>query len=181
MSKRPKKLTEKQKLFCQRWLVHRNKARAYKEAYETNDMNVCAVEGHRNLTKPNIREFLEKKLEEIEDSYKMDLDKCLKGLFRIANSNMMDYADMVRGEIDLSEVDYDQASAIQELTNEEIHDKKGNIIKKTKIKLYDKKSALLDLAKYFDLGGFKTKVEHSVSDELAERIRLGRERSLNKS
>lgn len=179
MSKRPQ-LTDKQKLFCQRWLIHRNKARAYKEAYETNDMNVCAVEGHRNLTKPNIRAFLDKKLEEIEDSYKMDLDKCLKGLFRIANSNIMDYmdyADMVSGEIDLSDVDYEKASAIQELTTEERYDEDGNLTKKTKIKLYDKKSVLLDLAKYFDLGGFKTKVEHSVSVELAERIRKGRERS----
>lgn len=172
-------LSAKQKLFCQRWLIHRNASRAYREAYETNDDNVCAVEGHRNLRKPNIRRFLDIKLEEIEDRFDMDLDKCLKGMFRIASANMLDYINL-DGTVNLSELTHDQAAAIQEVTVETYEERTGRgdeteTVKKVKLKLYDKKGALKDLGQHF--GGFKTKVEHSVTEDLADAIKKARERS----
>jgi len=151
------KLTPKQKLFCNHWLKHRNATRAYKETYG-GTYDTARVEGAKNLTKPSCRAYLDPILESIDKRFEMDLENCLKGLFRIANSNMMDYADLVKGEIDLSEVDYDQAAAIQELSTEEYFDEDGRSRKKTKIKLYDKKGALKDIGVHF--GGFKNTHKH---------------------
>ena len=180
-SKKQSELTPKQRLFCDEWLVHRNATRAYMTAYGV-ERNVASVEGCRSLAKPSIRDYLDQKLAAIEKKYEMNLDKCLAGLARIATANMMDYINN-DGTVDLSVLDHDQAAAIQEITVETYEERTGRgdeteTVKRVKLKLYDKRSALLDLGKHF--GGFKTKVEHSVANELADLMKKARERSVNK-
>lgn len=172
------KLTPKQRLFCDEWLIHRNATRAYSKAYG-GQYNVCRVEGVKNLSKPACKAYLDQKIAAIEQKYEMNLDKCLSGLARIATANIMDY---IRndGTVDLSELDHDQAAAIQEITVETYEERTGRgdeteTVKRVKLKLHDKKGALLELGKHF--GGFKTKVEHSVTNDLAEMMKKARERS----
>lgn len=180
-SKNQYNLTPRQQLFCDEWLIHRNATRAYLKAYDVQ-YHSARVEGCKHLTKPAIKAYLDEKLAEIEKRYEMNLDKCLSGLSRIATSNMMDYI-RPDGSVDLSALDHDQAAAIQEITVETYEERTGRgdeteTIKRVKLKLYDKRSALLDLGKHF--GGFKTKVEHSVGNELADLMKKARERSVNK-
>lgn len=177
-SKKQSELTPKQRLFCDEWLIHRNATRAYLKAYG-GQYDSARVEGCKHLTKPNIRAYLDQKLSEIEKKYEMNLETCISGLSRIATANMMDYINN-DGTVDLSVLDHDQAAAIQEITVETYEERTGRgdeteTVKRVKLKLYDKRSALLDLGKHF--GGFKTKVEHSVANELADLMKKARERS----
>nr|DAL05339.1 MAG TPA: Terminase small subunit [Caudoviricetes sp.] len=174
--KREPKLTPKQKLFCDEWLIHRNATRAYLKAYG-GTYETARVEGPKNLAKPSCREYLDKKLAEIEKRYAINLETCIAGLSRIAIANMLDYINN-DGTVDLSVLDHDQAAAIQEITVETYEERTGRgdeTVKRVKIKLHDKKGALLELGKHF--GGFKTKVEHSVTNDLADLMKKARERS----
>jgi len=164
--KKPK-LTPKQKLFCDEWLIHRNGTRAYKKAYGVEE-NVAAVEAHKNLRKPNVKAYLEDKLAEIEKRYEISLNRVISEMARIGLSNTQDYIDE-DGAVDLSKLSRDQAAAIQEITVEEYTEPdwddldhqgkpKQRNIKRTKIKLYDKKGALKDLGVH--LGGFKSTHKH---------------------
>lgn len=176
--KKQSNLTPKQRLFCDEWLIHRNATRAYMKAYGVA-RKVASVEGCRTLTKSSVDAYLKQKLAEIEKKYEINLETCIAGMARIATANMMDYIK-ADGTVDLSVLDHDQAAAIQEITVETYEERTGRgdeteTVKRVKLKLHDKKGALLELGKHF--GGFKTKVEHSVANELADLMKKARERS----
>lgn len=170
-------LTPKQKYFCDRYVIHRNATKAYQEAYECT-YNTAKVEGYRNLEKPSVKEYLKNKFAEIEEQYKLTLDDCLGVLARIVKSNPMDYITVNEdggAEIDLSTLTRDQAEAIQSITTETTYSKKGDKIITNKINFYSKDAAAINYGKH--LGGFKTKVEHSATNDLSVLIRQARNRS----
>jgi len=173
-------LNNNQKIFLNEYLIHRNATKAYKKAYPKATYNTARTNSARTLANANIKAHISKKLQEIEDSFKLSLDECLGQYARIAKSNMMDYLIIhdLTGDVDvsLSKLTYDQAAAIQSVTTEEFTDEEtGKTTKKTKIKLYAKDTALLNYGKH--LGGFVSKVEHSGIVELAQKMKQARERS----
>lgn len=61
------KLTEKQKAFCDYYIESLNATESYKKAYGCKNDGTARTEGSKNLAKPNIKNYIEEKLKEIED------------------------------------------------------------------------------------------------------------------
>lgn len=171
------KLTPKQKIFCDQYILHRNATKAYMESYKNKSYAASRALASRLLTKDNIKRYLAIKLQEIENRFKLSVDDCLGQISRIAKANMLDYVSIDEsGEatVNLTNLNYDQAAAIQEVITEEFEDEQGRTRRKTKIKLYSKDSAAINYGKH--LGAFKQKIEHTGVVELAQQIKLARRR-----
>ena len=54
------KLTEKQKRFCEEYLIDLNATQSYLRAgYKAKSNEIARVESHKLLTKPNIQQYIE--------------------------------------------------------------------------------------------------------------------------
>ena len=165
------KLTEKQKLFCDEYLVDLNATRAYKAAYKTCKKDETAnVNGSKLLRNTKVKVYLEKRIKDREKRTEITQDRVLNELAKIGFADirnyleyrtsktvvgyeegepLIDYAQIVE-VIDSAHVD---TSVIQEISIS----KDGTF----KFKLYDKQKALTDIGKH--LGMFTDKIEHSGS------------------
>lgn len=168
MGKRISSITPKQKLFCEEWLVHRNATRAYLKAYG-GTYDTARVEGPKNLAKPACLAYLKPRIESIQSNIDMSLDMVVSELSKIAKSNILDMVNVdEKGNqsLDIERLTHEHGAVIQELkvTPFFISDKDGEPIQKlkVKIKLYDKRAALVDLGRH--LGGFAQKFDHKSSD-----------------
>lgn len=79
------KLTEKQKRFCEEYLVNLNATQAYKRAgYSVKNEATARVESCRLLTKPNIQTYIADLRKAQSDRTKINADTVLKELKEIA-------------------------------------------------------------------------------------------------
>lgn len=170
------KLTPKQKIFCNEYLIDLNATRAYKKAYpNVKKDETAAVNGNRLLRNAKVKEYLDKRMKDREQRTEITQDKVLKEIAAIAFSNGSKYAKVIE------RITYDENGQViidpetgetlkykaidfkctDELTEEEkkaissIHKGKDGM----KIETYDKLKALELLGKH--LGMFKDKVELS--------------------
>ena len=149
------KLTPKQKIFCDEYLIDLNATRAYKKAYPNvkNDETANAA-ASRMLRNVKVKEYINKRIKDREKRTEITQDMVLKELAAIAFSNGADFAkvtddNMVR-IVPTDELPEDKKKAI-------------SAIKETKfginIETCDKVKALELIGKH--LGMFKDKVELS--------------------
>lgn len=84
-------VTEKQKRFCDEYLIDCNATRAYREAYPNCKKNSSAdVAARKLLGNTRIREYIEKRLEEKEDTLVAKQDEVLQTLTRVLRRQEMD-------------------------------------------------------------------------------------------
>lgn len=84
-------MTEKQKRFCDEYLIDCNATRAYREAYPNCKKNSSADAAARKLLgNTRIREYIEKRLEEKEDTLVAKQDEVLQTLTRVLRRQEMD-------------------------------------------------------------------------------------------
>ena len=115
------------------------------------------VTGHRLINDAKIAAEIERKKATVEKRvlgrYEVTRERIVSELAKLGFSNMADYSaidgdsDLV---LDLSEVNRDQLGAIREITSEVYTEGRGENaqrVKRTNFKLYDKRAALMDLAK----------------------------------
>lgn len=171
-----KKLTEKQKRFCNEYLVDLNATRAYKKAYPSVKKDETArANASRLLTKANIKEYIDKRIKDRQKRTEITQDKVLNELAAIAFSNGSKYAKVVERKAYDEEgkpvVDYETGKQLtyktvefkntDDLTEDEkkaissIHKGRDGM----KVETYDKMKALELLGKH--LGMFKDKLELS--------------------
>jgi phage terminase small subunit len=132
-------LTKKQEVFLNEYLSCWNATEAARRAgYSENSLRSIASE---NLTKPDIQQAIQDRLEEM----KMSADEALVGLSKIARGNIADFVDVEEGD-SLPLPNFGKAQD------------KLDIIKKMSwnkgsfsFELYDKKSALDTIAKHHGL------------------------------
>lgn len=106
------KLTEKQKIFCDEYLIDLNATRAYKVAYKNVKKDeTAAVNGSRLLRNAKVQNYIDKRMKEREKRTEITQDKVLKELAKIAFANAADYARVVEKEY-----------------VEDIRDEEGNVI-----------------------------------------------------
>lgn len=171
------KLTEKQKIFANEYLVDLNATRAYKEAYKScKKDDTAAVNGNRMLRNAKVKEYIDKRIKDREIRTEVTQDKVIQELAAIAFSQGSDFAKIVEKSymkpilsedgkevVDVEEVFYKDVEV--ELTDKLSMNKKKAItaIKNTKfgisVETADKVKALELLGKH--LGMFKDKVEVS--------------------
>lgn len=79
------KLTEKQKRFCEEYLIDLNATQSYLRAgYKAKSNEIARVESHKLLTKPNIQQYIEELREEQSKRTEITADKVLEELGSVA-------------------------------------------------------------------------------------------------
>ena len=78
-------LTEKQKRFCEEYLIDLNATQSYLRAgYKAKSNEIARVESHKLLTKPNIQQYIEELRAEQSKRTEITADKVLEELGSVA-------------------------------------------------------------------------------------------------
>lgn len=156
-------MTKKQKRFVEEYLIDLNATQAaIRAGYSPKTAKDIGCE---NLAKPNISDAIDKAMAERSRRTGINQDRILLELARIGLAKITDVVDPDTGKIrpDASE---DDLACIQS-----IKIKPNEFGTEREVKLYDKKSALVDLGKH--LGLFKDKVELGGDMELKITVDYG--------
>lgn len=79
------KLTEKQKRFCEEYLIDLNATQSYLRAgYKAKSNEIARVESHKLLTKPNIQQYIEELRAEQSKRTEITADRVLEELGSVA-------------------------------------------------------------------------------------------------
>lgn len=178
MSEEPKKLTPKQELFCQEYLVDLNATQAaIRAGYSASTAKEIGCE---NLTKPHISERIQEalagRLEKARNPGQMVVDE----LTAIISTNVFDFFKIGPDGCpyaDLRKVPYEMGRVIQEIhtdkvwrteVDEEAEDgsTKRVQVNMVKIKFWSKTAATEQLGKYYELFTMKHKHDHKHSGEI---------------
>ena len=151
-------MTDKQKRFCDEYLIDLNATRAYKTAYPSIKKDETArANGSRLLTYANIKKYIEERMQERQERTEVTQDQVVKELAAIAFAKATDYAEVRDGQViiknttDLSDMMVRAIAGIKEGRNG------------VEIKLNDKGKALELLGRH--LGMFKDRMEVSCLEE----------------
>lgn len=150
-----KRLTNKQKRFCEEYLIDLNGTQAAIRAGYSPD--TAAVIASENLTKPNIRARIDKAIAERSKRTGVNADRVIQELAKIAFVNASDFIDLKEGVLREGAVSEDTAVISGVKVKRSITDN-GETIER-EIKLADKIKALELLGKH--LGMFTDKMELS--------------------
>lgn len=142
-------MTKKQKRFVEEYLIDLNATQAAIRAGYSPD--TAGSIGAENLKKPEIKSRIDKAMAERSKRTGINQDRVLQELARIGFAKITDVVDPDTAEIRPDASD-DDLACIQS-----IKIKPNEFGTEREVKLYDKKSALVDLGKH--LGLFKDKLE----------------------
>jgi len=142
-------MTKKQKRFVEEYLIDLNATQAAIRAGYSPD--TAGSIGAENLKKPEIKSRIDKAMAERSRRTGINQDRVLQELARIGFAKITDVVDPDTAEIRL-DASEDDLACIQS-----IKIKPNEFGTEREVKLYDKKSALVDLGKH--LGLFKDKME----------------------
>lgn len=153
-------MTRKQRLFIEEYLIDLNATQAAIRAGYSPDTAYSI--GQENLKKPEIKARIDKAMAERSRRTGVSADRVLMELAKIGFANIDDLVDLKTGQIK-DEASQDDLSCIQS-----VKVKPTEWGTEREIKMYDKKSALVDLGRH--LGMFKDRVELSGME--AEKTKL---------
>lgn len=156
------KLTNKQRLFADEYLIDLNASRAYKAIYKSCKKDETArVNGSKLLTNTNVSNYISKRMKEREKRTEITQDRVLKEYAKIAFFNPKDLFDKEGKPKDITELDNDTAAVIAGLKVNDVYEGFGEdrtfIGYLKEYKIADKKGALDSLARH--LGMFNDKLE----------------------
>lgn len=146
-------LNDKQKRFCQEYIIDLNATQAAKRAGYSD--NTAYSQGQRLLKHVEIQNECQKALQKRSERTEITQDRVLKELSKLGFSDMSNYATWGKDGVDLrasDELTPEQTAAISEVS--ETISKDGGSIK---FKLHDKKGALELIGKH--LGMFNDKLQ----------------------
>lgn len=134
-------------------LLARGKAQysSYKEAgFKPNSKSAAAL-----AAKPEIQNRVRELQELVIAETTLSINRVVAELEKIGFANMLDYI-RIDGDgqpvLDFTELDRAKAAAIGEIVTDEItNPRTGDITRRTKFKLLDKKGALMDLGKFLGM------------------------------
>ena len=153
-------MTEKQKRFCDEYLIDLNATRAYKAAYKnvTSDI-VAATNGGRLLRNAEIQNYISGRMEERQKRTEVTQDRVIQELAAIAFSKITDYAavkdDLVKIK-DTNELTENQIRAISGI-------KEGKF--GIELKLNDKEKALELLGRHLGMWNDKLDIKTPAIDD----------------
>lgn len=162
------KLTKKQKLFVEEYLIDLNATQAaIRAGYSTNTAYSI---GDENLKKPEIKNAIEKALAERSRRTGINQDRIIHELAKIAFLNPTDVINMDEATVN-GEANRDDTAAISSVKVKRIPTDNGNIVER-EVKTYDKIKALELLGKHIGMFNDKLKIEGAIPivivDDLGE-------------
>lgn len=184
-AKKPKRLSYKQKLFCNQYVIHKNATVAYMAIYCTKSETTARSNGSRLLTNANIQAYIDELLQDVEALTGVTMVSQVLEYKKIAYSNM---SQIFESWIDLKDFEKLPESvlacieSIQYRTRTFVENDEPVQVDEVKIKPYNKLSALDSISKI--LGIFapdKLKIEEPdntrklSNEELKERLILLRQ------
>lgn len=163
-------MTPKQQRFIDEYLIDLNATQAaIRAGYSAK---TAQEQSSRLLSNVMVAAEISKRQEKLADKYEVTQDRIVRELALLGFSNMADYTSATPDgllRLDLSRLTRDQSAAIAEMTVDTVP---GNgddpAVTKARIKLADKRGALVDLGKH--LGMFKEKLELGASQSLLDAL-----------
>ena len=166
-------LTDRQKLFAEKYLLSMNAAEAAIAAgYKTKRPNEI---GHEIKNKPHVAAYIAERLEKRMERCAVDADYVLNRLVDEVEADMADLYDDENNLLPIKQwpkiwrQGLVAGMEVNELFSGEGKSKK-QIGYTTKLKLSDRASRLVSIGKHVDVQAFKDSIEVSVSPEYAERL-----------
>lgn len=172
-------LTPKQEAFAYAYIETGNASEAYRRSYNVSPNakpNTVEKRACELLKNGKVAGRVAQLKAELKERHEVTIDRVVQELALLGFSNMLDYVRTTSdgdAYVDLSDLTREQAAAISEVVVEEYTEGRGEDsrnVKRTKFKLSDKRSALVELGKH--LGMFKADKEltltHTVSKELKD-------------
>jgi phage terminase small subunit len=145
-------LTNKQKRFCEEYIIDLNATAAYIRAgYAVKNENSAAASASALLRNPKIQRYIQELMQSRSQTTGITAERVLQEIGRIAFADMRRFSTWGPGRADLKrceELSEDETAAIAEVSHSE--GPKGS---QTKIKLHDKVAALTLAAKHTGLLG----------------------------
>lgn len=155
------KITDKQKQFCNEYLIDLNATRAYKAVYKSCKKDETArANSSRMLTNANIQQYIKEKQNDLQQRTEITQDMVLKELAKIGFAEVTDYAEIKDSFVnikDTSDIPKEKVGAISSI-------EQGNF--GIKIRLNDKLKALELMGKH--IGMFKEKEENKPTTETSQ-------------
>ncbi|MCI8654982.1 MAG: terminase small subunit [Clostridia bacterium] len=148
-------MTEKQKRFCDEYLIDLNATRAYKVAYPRTKQRTAEVNGSKLLSNTEVKEYIELRLKDIQKRTEVTQDKVIQELAAIAFTNATEFASVKGNSVIIKDTDTLEENVKKAIIG--IKEGKNGI----EIKSADKVQALELLGRH--LGMFKDKLEISKS------------------
>ena len=153
-------MTEKQKRFCDEYLIDLNATRAYKVAYSNIKNDITArANASRMLTNANVANYISERMEERQKRTEVTQDRVVQELAAIAFSKVTDYAAVKDDMVKIKDTD--------ELTENQIRAISG--IKEGKfgieLKLNDKEKALELLGRHLGMWNDKLDIKTPALDD----------------
>ena len=144
-------MTEAQKIFCNEYLVDLNATRAYKVAYPRVQQRTAEVNGNKLLSSTEVKEYIEKAIEERKKRTEVTQDMVINELKAIAFSNATSFIRVEDGVVLIDDTDELDENIKKTIVG--IKEGKNGI----EVKIADKMQALEMLGRH--LGMFKEKIE----------------------
>ena len=150
-----KKLTPKQKAFCEEYIIDFNGTQsAIRAGYSKNSANEIASQ---NLAKLSIQEYVQELTNNRSKRTEITADRVLNEIAKLAFFNMADVINSEGNTKPLQDWSRDELAALQEITESKIDSKEGVIVTTLKTKISDKKASLELLGRHLKL--FTDKVD----------------------
>lgn len=164
VEKKAVKLTRKQQLFVDEYLVDLNASQAALRAGYSK--KTAPFIGAENLKKPQIQFAIQQAMEERAKRTEIDQDKTLKELGRLGFSDIRKYFNDDGSLKNITELDDDAAAAVASVEVDELYEGSGKdrvqIGFTKKFKFWDKNSALEKIGKHLKM--FTEKIEYPDKD-----------------
>lgn len=136
-------LSEKQKRFCQEYIIDLNATKAaIRAGYSENG---AKVQGHRLLTNANIKSYIVELIKNISQKTEITAERVLKEYAKLAFTNFDDLVDMSTGRPvfrDIEAINPDHMAALQSVSETKVG---------LKFRMHDKKGALDALARHLGI------------------------------
>ena len=139
------KLTNKQKRFCEEYVIDYNATRAAKVAGYSE--NTASEQGYENLRKPHIEAYIAEIKEDLSKLSGVTALRNILELKKIAYTNIADFKTDWYTLEDFEELDKDTKAAIAEIMHTEITFGEKGLKQTVKFKLHDKQKAIDSLNK----------------------------------
>lgn len=157
-------MTNKQKVFCDEYLIDFNATRAYKVAYPSCKKDVTAnVNGSKLLRNTKVKEYIEQRQEEREKRTGITQDKVLNEIAAVAFASATDFVHVKKGTVVIDDTDGLEEKVKKAIVT--IKEGKNGI----EVGMANKMQALEMLGRH--LGMFKDKLEVSrPTNEITDEI-----------
>lgn len=148
-------LSDKQKRFCEAYLIDLNATKAYKSVYNTKNDNSAAASAAKLLRNPKIQQYLQDRQKALQEKTGITQERVLKELASIAFSDIRKYYNDDNAMLKIIDLDPEAAAAIAGVEVDELKewiDGENITVGVTrKLKRWDKVKALEMLARHLGM------------------------------